>query len=260
MPGPANRQLYERAVTTLTASWEAIASGSAGARLLRLQGAAVAVFPQEPERAIYNNAVLERGLPPSARAAAIEATESAYAAAEVEKFAAWVHESDIEMASELGARGYAIAESTRVMGMSLDELPPRPAGGGEIVAADWATYLEYLHRFGLPETLLSGVDPAAFRVLAGRLGGEVVATALAFDHAGDCGIFNTSTYESARQRGLATALTVRHLQEAAARGCETATLQSTPMAERVYNSVGFEDLGRFLEFVPAHRVNAPDRI
>jgi predicted GNAT family acetyltransferase len=29
-----------------------------------------------------------------------------------------------------------------------------------------------------------------------------------------------------------------------------ASLQSTPMAERVYAAVGFRDLGRFLEYVP----------
>ena len=34
-------------------------------------------------------------------------------------------------------------------------------------------------------------------------------------------------------------------------GCSTASLQSTAMAERVYAAVGFRDLGRILEYVPA---------
>jgi hypothetical protein len=198
MSGPTDRQLYDRAVATLAASWEAIASGSSGGRVLRLQGALVAVFPEEPERAIYNNAVLARELPPAGRAAAIEAMESAYAAAAVETYAAWAHECDIEMVGDLEARAYAIAESTRVMGMSLEELPPPPAAAEEVGPADWATYIEHLHSFGLPKALLSGVDPDAFHVLAGRRDEEVVATALAFDHAGDCGIFNTTTSERAR--------------------------------------------------------------
>jgi hypothetical protein len=37
---------------------------------------------------------------------------------------------------------------------------------------------------------------------------------------------------------------------ALARGCETASLQSTPMVERMYAAVGFRDLGRILEYVP----------
>ena len=83
-----------------------------------------------------------------------------------------------------------------------------------------------------------------------RLAGENVATAIAFDHEGDCGVFNMSTLETARRRGLGTALTARHVHDAAERGCSTASLQSIAMAERVYAAVGFRDLGRFLEYVP----------
>jgi hypothetical protein len=34
------------------------------------------------------------------------------------------------------------------------------------------------------------------------------------------------------------------------RGCQTASVQSTEMAERVDAAVGFRDLGRILEYVP----------
>jgi hypothetical protein len=37
------------------------------------------------------------------------------------------------------------------------------------------------------------------------------------------------------------------------RGCSTASLQSTAMAERVYAAAGFRDLGRILEYVPPAR-------
>ena len=63
-------------------------------------------------------------------------------------------------------------------------------------------------------------------------------------------MFNMSTIEAARRRGLGTALTARHVHDAVDRGCSTASLQSTAMAERVYAAVGFRDLGRFLEYVP----------
>jgi predicted GNAT family acetyltransferase len=77
-----------------------------------------------------------------------------------------------------------------------------------------------------------------------------VATAMAFDLDGDCGIYNVGTLKRARRRGLGTALTALHVHDALARGCETASVQSTEMAERVYAAVGFRDLGRFLEYVP----------
>jgi predicted GNAT family acetyltransferase len=62
--------------------------------------------------------------------------------------------------------------------------------------------------------------------------------------------YNVGTVEKARRRGLGTALTAAQVYDARARGCRTASLQSTEMAERVYAAVGFRDLGRILEYVP----------
>jgi GNAT superfamily N-acetyltransferase len=135
------------------------------------------------------------------------------------------------------------------MGMPLEELE-LTGGSGRAARRVLAEYLRYLASFGLPNGLLAGVDGSGFQVAAARLDGETVATGLAFEHEGDCGIFNVSTLEPARRRGIGTALTARLLQAARARGCATATLQSTPMAERVYAAVGFRDLGRILEFRP----------
>ena len=73
---------------------------------------------------------------------------------------------------------------------------------------------------------------------------------MAFDLGDDCGIYNVSTLERARRRGLGTAMTALLVHDAVARGCRTASLQSTEMAERIYAAVGFRDLGRILEYVP----------
>jgi ribosomal protein S18 acetylase RimI-like enzyme len=244
--------LYARGAATLLAAWTVIARGSAGAALARSDGVAAAVFPSGPERAFYNNALLDRDLGAPERAAAVDAMEAAYGSAGVDRYAAWVHESDAGMRADLHARGYAVAECTRAMGVALADLSlSRPAVAVE--AADWAEYLDYLARFGGPDGLLAGVDPRAFHVVAARVAGETAATGLAFDHDGDCGLFNVSTLEPARRRGYGTALTARLLHDAAGRGCATVTLQSTPMAERVYAAVGFHDLGRILEYRPEPR-------
>jgi GNAT superfamily N-acetyltransferase len=116
----------------------------------------------------------------------------------------------------------------------------------ELGLLDWPEYLEYLQIIGARAGLLSGADPGAFHTLVARHAGENVATANAFDHHGDCGIYNMSTLETARRQGLGTALTARHVHDAAERGCFTASLQSTAMAERVYAAVGFRELGRVL--------------
>ena len=238
--------LYRRGATTLLASWEKYARGATGAAVQRSPGVATAVFPNEPERAIYNNALLERDLTAAERADALDAMEVVYATAGVTRFAAWVHERDQAMRSDLQRRGYTLSESTRAMGMALDDVRlPRPQI--ELGPADWSEYLRIL---GVPPGLLRGADHAAFHVLVARLGGESVATAMAFDLRGDCGIYNLTTLEHARQRGLGTALTALQVHDALARGCQTASLQSTAMAERIYAAVGFRDLGRILEYVP----------
>jgi GNAT superfamily N-acetyltransferase len=134
------------------------------------------------------------------------------------------------------------------MAMSLDDISIG-LPDVELGRLDWAGYLEYLRIAGAPAGLLSGADPSAFHILAARLAGEVVATALTCDYDGDCGVFNMFTLEAARRRGLGSALRARYVHDALERGCSTASLQSTPLAERVYKAVGFRDLGRFLEYV-----------
>jgi GNAT superfamily N-acetyltransferase len=238
--------LFTRGTETLVRSWREFARPCPGAAVERLSGVWVAAFPNGPERAVYNNAVLDRDLAPGRRASAIRAMEAAYRAAGVDRYAAWVHESDAGMRAELEGRGYALAETTRAMGMSLDDLTLAPPDV-DLAPPDLA---EHLRIIGAPAGLLSAADRDVVRIMVARLAGANVATAMGFDHDGDRGIFNVGTLETARRRGLGTALTMHLVHDAAERGCSSASLQSTPMAERMYAAVGFRDLGRILEFVP----------
>ena len=134
------------------------------------------------------------------------------------------------------------------MAMSLDSLEPDGHLG---VPMDWPAFLRL---FDLPDALLIGGDACPLYILGADVDGVPVAAAGAFDHDTDCGIYNVAPLEHARRRGLAAALTAQHLSEARARGCRTASLQATPMAEGVYASIGFHVLGRILEFAaPARR-------
>ena len=94
MSRPTDAGLYLRGSDTLLASWEAYAHGTVGAAVKRLPGVAAAVFPHEPERDVYNNALLEPDLGPGERSDALDAMEAVYAAAGITRFAAWVHETD----------------------------------------------------------------------------------------------------------------------------------------------------------------------
>lgn len=238
--------LYSRGIRTLIAAWEETANGSEGAAVERFDGGTAAVFPVDPERRFYNNAVIDRNSPSAKRRRALVAIEAAYAPAGVDHFAMWAHESDNPLRADLEQRGYTLSESTRAMAVALDEIrvPPREVN---LAPAEWH---EHLRIIGAPPELLRGADLSAFHLLVARLDGESVSTVVAFDHDGDCGIYDVATLEQARNRGLATALTALQLHDAITRGCRTASVQSTPMAESVYAAVGFRDLGRILEYSP----------
>jgi GNAT superfamily N-acetyltransferase len=242
-------ELYQRGLATLIASWEAYARCADGATVQRYPGVTTAVFPCEPERGIYNNAVLAHGLGARARCTAIQHMEAAYEAAGVDTFAAWVHETDSAMRCDVERLGYTFNETTRAMGLTLDDIRvPEPEVN--LTSLEWSDYLQV---FDLPPGLLGRGDREGLHVVVAAIDGQPVSSALTFDLDGDCGIYNVGTLVHVRRRGLASALTAHVLHQARARGCVSASLQSTPMAERVYASVGFRALGRLLEYVPARR-------
>jgi ribosomal protein S18 acetylase RimI-like enzyme len=249
MTAVVDAELYLRGTETALASWAAYADGSRDATVARLPGVAVAVFPAEPERGVYNNAVLAHGLGRAGRTDALDGMEAAYSSAGIRRFAAWVHGTDRAMRADLVARGYRIDTTTLAMGMAVGDLRlPRPRL--DLGPPDWPAYLRLLVRDGAEPGLLGGVDPSVFHPVIARLRGDDVAAGLAFDLGDDCGIYNVGTLPHARRRGLGTAVTALLVHDAAARGCRTVSLQATAMGERVYAAVGFHDLGRILEHVP----------
>ena len=247
--------LYLRGNRTLVASWQAYALSGRGAAVTWFPGVAAAVFPHDPECEILNNALLDRDLDAGERADAVDSMEAAYAATGIAGFAAWVHESDQNTHTYLRARGYVASESTRVMGMDLDGLTvPKPAI--ELASAEWP---EVLRIAGLPAGFGGPAAPAGFTPLVVVSDGTPVATVATFDHSQDCGIYNLATLPHARRKGLGTALATLATHDARARGCRTATVQATPMAERIYTAIGFRDLGRVLEYTPGPSINITGR-
>ncbi len=182
-------QLFERGASTLVASWAEYARGTSGASVRRVPGATVAVFADEPERVVYNNTLMDLGLDAAGREAAVSAMEEAYAGEGIEHFAAWVHENDAPLRADLEGRGYGVTESTRAMGIALEDLDlPRP--DLDLVPADWHDYVAMI---GLGPDFQRYADPAAYVVRVARLDGEAAAVAMAYDHDGDRGIYSVTT-------------------------------------------------------------------
>ncbi len=238
------RVLYGRMLANLIGSWTRIADGTEGASINRLPDVVMALFPEGPERAFYNNAVLARDLDAGAAEAAAAAALQAYDAAGVDRFAIWAHESEQAALAALDGLGLRVDTTTLAMSMSLEDVVVA-APEIDLAPPDWSEYLRIIE---VPDGVLAGVDPGAFHVIIGRIEGESASASMSYDHDGDCGIYNLGTLAFARRRGLGTAVTALHLHRARERGCATASLQSTEMAEGVYAAVGFRSLGRFIEY------------
>jgi GNAT superfamily N-acetyltransferase len=236
--------LYERSVATLVRSWEYLASGSPGAAVIEADGTAIAAFVNPPEREFLNNAVLARGI--ADFGAALAAIERTYARYGIESYAVWVHESEIGAAAALAGRGYRYDSSTRTMAMPVADLVAVDTSGLDVFEAGPE---EFWVVDGL-DGLVPELPPRGAHFYVARLNGESAATLMAHDHDGDCGVYMVATLPPARRRGLATALSAHAVAAARERGCATASLQATAMAEGVYAAVGFRDLGRFDEYVP----------
>ncbi len=238
-------ELFERSVATLVQSWVYLATGSPGAEVIEADGASIATFVHPRDREFFNNTVLARGV--ANLGATLDKVERAYAAGGVERYAVWVHESEEATAREVEARGYSYDSSTRTMAMPISDLADVDTSQLELAESSLA---EYWRINGL-DGLLPELSDDGVHIYISRFNGENAATLMAFDHEGDCGIYIVGTVPAARRRGLGTALTALAVAEAGERGCTTASLQSTEMAEGVYANVGFRDLGRFDEYVPA---------
>jgi ribosomal protein S18 acetylase RimI-like enzyme len=74
----------------------------------------------------------------------------------------------------------------------------------------------------------------------GFLDGEPVATASLVTTGGAAGIYNVTTVEAARGRGIGAAMTVAAARHGASRGYTMATLQASTMGRPVYERLGFE--------------------
>jgi GNAT superfamily N-acetyltransferase len=95
-------------------------------------------------------------------------------------------------------------------------------------------------RFGEP-------DSKSHMWQAWREGQPVAKAGMHITH-GSVGIYAVVTKPEARRLGLAKALTLHALHTAHNLGSKVAVLHSTPMAERLYHSIGFETIAEFRLF------------
>ena len=235
---------------TLVASWRALAALSPGARVVTTPTTVAAVFP---DWAPLNNAIVTDE--PGSLTASVAAAElkHLYRAAGIGSWALWVPASTPSLGGTdrlTVVGGMRRDATTLAMRLTLPQPSSEPDG---------------VVRTSVAAAGQAGDEPVPARDLPRPDGGTAmdawvmvrdglaVAGAWSLISGTDCGLYAVATAPDWRRRGLARALMQGVLGDAFRRGARTASLQSTPMGEPLYRSLGFHPVGRYEEWVPADR-------
>ena len=92
-------------------------------------------------------------------------------------------------------------------------------------------------------------DPTIRHYLA-YINGEAAACATVILNDGIAGVWNVATLRPFRRQGIAAAILMRALVDAAADGCSDSVLVASPMGRPLYQQMGYELLGASLFYGP----------
>lgn len=222
-------------------------SSAPGSRLLRRDGFAASFAPCTPDRSIFNSVICDD---PRAVMDAWPDLDRRYRAAGVRAWEVWQFPADDALTEFLERRGHRYDGSPAAMLLDLDRLISVPLEGLEweetrdVRAVGTINDEAYGYEEPAFSVALQDLARPDVRLYLARDGGDPVACAMACDADADCSVFCVATRSGARGRGFAGRLMTAVLLEARGRGCRTATLQSSPMGERLYRRLGFEPAGR----------------
>jgi GNAT superfamily N-acetyltransferase len=231
---------------TLIACWVALASNSPDARVVRSRTSVAAIFPAWTP---LNNAIAVAPLEPEPTAKReLPRLAAEYANAGVETWAYWIPSfaRAFDARDEIVLHGVARDTTTLVMTAALpDQFGPDPAvRRTSVFSAVQATDVAVpVAELDAPE----GVRALDAWVLV--VDGMAVSGAWTFRHGADCGVYGVGTVPELRRRGFARRLMEHVLDNAAQFGARTASLQSTAMGQRLYESLGFLPVGRYEEWL-----------
>lgn len=237
-------QALELQRRNLRAWMTVLADRSEGARLLAYDGVTGALLPAVPERSIPNCVTYDD---PDRLAAAIPALAAAYDEAGVRAWTVWTPDVDPDAIAALEGAGHKFDGKPAAMTLSLADFEPLDPGDldwdqaatpGDVGRVNDEAYGHESATYGLALGDRPYQHPV--RLYQARVEGEVGCVLQTIDCEGDCGVYLVATVPEYRGRGLARRLMSVALEEARERGCETSTLQASPMGYPVYERLGYE--------------------
>ncbi len=168
----------------------------------------------------------------------------------------WPNSQPADLTALLDEHGLHCTRSIPCMALDLAELntSAQPIEHLEMTLVDdlptlyeWMSPVAYdlffclAYEMGLPTTT------PVLHFLA-RYQGEPVATASIYLGAGVAGLYDVVTMPEVRERGIGSALCTMALQTVRDMGYRYGVLQSSKMGYRIYQRLGFEEIGRLLHY------------
>lgn len=244
--------LWARYRRSQAATYRALLGPANGGTTVDLgDGVQAAVCPVRPGMSLLNAVTYTD---PAALIARYEAAAAAYADAGVSAWTVWTDPRDAGLVSFLEERGHVLDGTPPAMAQVLARMdlaePPGAAAPmiDELPAgADAARIVDAA--FGVPPpagfAAVIGHLPApgAFHLHVARVDGEPAASLCVCDADGDAYVLLVATLPDFQRRGLSSALMRHALRAAAARGCETTSLEASAAGAPVYARLGYRTLG-----------------
>ena len=218
--------MFDRYLASLAGSWEALAAPHPDARVVHGNGFVAMRAERHP---VFDNAAVLR---PDAVPAALAVFDG------LSHYAIW--SADDATAAAIAAAGLVRDTTTVPMVCSLPDHSSADDGVVSGVAPEVIADIT-----GVDPDLLRGVPELWTFADADR---ESCLVLIPVDT--DVNVGFVGTREPARRRGAAGRVLRHALAAARARGFRTASLQSTPMAERLYTRAGFVAVASWQEWVP----------
>lgn len=230
--------------------FRALGSGSPGAKLLEPgDGVLAAIVPVRPWFSIFNTVLYLR---PEDLADTYPELLGRYEEAGVHAWTVWVPPGDESAPELLEGRGHTLDSTPMLMAAEIDavdlesrlELNLEPEPSWETIARCNDQAHGILEQWSMAAVFATMDDPAS-RLWAACVDGQPASVLVARELDGDCYFWFVATAPEAQRRGLASELMRRALRDASARGCTTTTLESTKIAEPMYEELGYQALGRY---------------
>lgn len=171
----------------------------------------------------------------------------------------WVRTGIDDALLEAGRRA-GLTDAGGPPGMALPSIRATPAMPDELEVrlvsdvADLVAFRDVAARgFEMPPEIGpvliadSLLDDPTIGMVIGWNGDTPVSCALVAISGRTAGIYNVATPPEFRRRGYGAAVTWAAIEEGARRGCDHSVLQASDMGAPVYRSMGFVDVGRYVQ-------------